>query len=436
MTIPACLPRQPHLTIFSITVLCACMTLAVQPARAQVLTTLHNFTGGADGAFPIGGLTLGPAGHLYGTSVSGGNLTGECLDLGGCGGVFRLTRSAGGWTLVPLFSFSPLFGAGATPYAPVTMAPDETLYGTTSMGGSPACSFGCGTVFHLTPPSSPCLTALCPWTETVIYDFQSVADGYMPFGPVTLDAAGNIYGTTTEGGANSAGSVFKLTRSGGGWTKTTLHDFVGAGDGARPQAGVIFDAAGNLYGTATEGGDLSCGSGIGCGTVYELSPSPSGWTETTLYTFEMNSVGISPRAGVIFDSAGNLYGAASGGAMGSGTVYELQPSNGGWTATVLQAFSGTGGPGASLTMDAAGNLYGTTAGSGDHFRGSVFKLTKNGSGWLFSTLHSFADDDGGGYNPADSVVLDASGNVYGTTTWGGTGNCPTHGCGVAFEITQ
>ena len=203
MTIPACLPRQPHLTIFSITVLCACMTLAVQPARAQVLTTLHNFTGGADGAFPIGGLTLGPAGHLYGTSVSGGNLTGECLDLGGCGGVFRLTRSAGGWTLVPLFSFSPLFGAGATPYAPVTMAPDETLYGTTSMGGSPACSFGCGTVFHLTPPSSPCLTALCPWTETVIYDFQSVADGYMPFGPVTLDAAGNIYGTTTEGGANS-----------------------------------------------------------------------------------------------------------------------------------------------------------------------------------------------------------------------------------------
>ena len=180
-------------------------------------------------------------------------------------------------------------------------------------------------VYSLSPPATGCKTALCPWTETILYQFTGGSDGSNPGGNLTFDRAGNLYGTTPYGGAFGQGTVFKLTPSNGGWTESVLHSFTGGSDGEQPNGGVILDEAGNLYGTTWEGGGSGCW-GPGCGTVFQLTPSGSGWKENILYSFQYGTDGGYPIGGLIFDPSGNLYGTTtSGGSGGGGTVFELSP---------------------------------------------------------------------------------------------------------------
>jgi uncharacterized repeat protein (TIGR03803 family) len=409
------------------------LTAAAMPAaQAQTLTVIHRFTGGADGAEPVAGVTVDAAGNFYGTASSGGTRQGACVGAG-CGTVFKETRRGSAWLLSPLYNFAG-GNDGVSPSAGVIIGPDGTLFGTTMMGGGGGCfGRGCGIVFNLRPPASVCKSALCPWTETVLYRFTGGNDGGNPgSGNLIFDHAGNIYGTTQRGGTSDAGTVYELSRSGGGWTETVLYSFQqNATDGAVPNAGVIFDQAGNLYGTTIGGGSY------GNGTVFELTPSGPGWTEKSIYSFQAESDGAGPYAGVIFDQSGNLYGATiSGGPENGGTVFELSPSGGqSWTFTLLYGFSaligGAPGPASSLIMDRSGNLYGTTEGWIDgNEPGSAFELTRSGTGWVETVLHSFTfGNDGGG--PECSLAFDASGNLYGTTFFGGGSDSS----GVIFEIT-
>ena len=412
---------------------------ANQSAQAQTFSVIHQFTGGQDGANPYAGLTMDAAGNLYGTAASGGNTGGGCAVDGGCGSVFKLAYKGSGRIFAPLYSFQG-GNDGSTPYARVIIGPDGALYGTTHQGGGSGCGgSGCGTVFRLRPPATACKTALCYWTETVLYQFTGGSDGGLPGnGDLVFDQAGNLYGTTTTGGVGSCnggtcGVVYELTPSSGSWTESVLYSFAGGSDGGSPFAGVIFDKAGYLYGTASAGGNLACNAPYGCGTLFQLTPSGSGWVENVLYTFQGGSDGASPFGGLIFDPSGNLYGTTpSGGSGGGGTVFILTPSNGNWTLGVVYSFTGSGnspGPSDNLIMDATGNLYGTTADEGAYGYGSVFKLTGSGGNWTNTSLHDFAGGSDGG-NPAGSVVLDASGNLYGTTFYGGA-----NGKGVVFEFT-
>jgi len=389
----------------------------LQSAPAQTYNVIYNFTRGTDGAFPEAGLTMDKAENLYGTSIQGGSSD--------RGSVFKLAHKGSGWVLSPLYSFTGRTDGNA-PIARVVFGPDGSLYGTTEFGGR-NCGEGCGVVFNLKASPSACKTALCPWTETVIYSFSGFTDGANPgYGDLTFDRAGNIYGTTYFGGNTAYGVVYELAPSNGSWTESAIYHFTGGSDGNNPYNGVIFDQAGSLYGTAF-------GGAFAHGTVFQLTPSGSGWSENTLYAFRDANDGGMPFGGLVFDTVGNLYGGTStGGSGGGGTVYELAPSGGGWTFNVIGSFAGTAylpGPHDSLTMDASGNLYGTTKQDGAHGQGSVFKLTPSGGGWTLADLYDFTGGKDGGL-PIGSVLIDSNGNLYGTASQGGA-----NGDGVIWEIT-
>jgi uncharacterized repeat protein (TIGR03803 family) len=403
-----------------------------QLAQAQTFQLLHTFTGGLDGASPQAGLTVDRAGNLYGTAYQGGILT--CNSPWGCGEIYRLKQVGSNWTFSPLYSFT--WGTdGKWPASRVVFGPDGALYGSTYEGGSDQCGgVGCGTVYKVQPPASFCQSVFCQWPETVLYSFNGNSDGYWPWngGDLLFDQSGNIYGTTpyTTSGSNVYGVVYKLTRSGSSYTESVLHAFSNT-DGSQPLAGVISDSAGNLYGTTVAGGVY------GYGTVFELTYNAGAWTETVLHSFTLGNDGGAPYAGLISDQAGNLYGATNqGGAQEGGVVFELVPGNGGWTFNVLYNFTtGACGPMASLTMDASGNLYGATLCGGANHAGSVFKLALANGVWTYTSLHDFNYTDGD--NPWGSVSLDSSGNLYGTTLYGGnySGLCQHDGCGVVWEVT-
>ncbi len=392
------------------------MAIAVQ---AQTFTVLHNFTNGADGGEPWAGLSMDRAGNFYGTASTGGN-TSACSypRPPGCGTVFKLSRKGSGWVFTTLYTFNG--PDGARPMARVIIGPDGTLYGTTSSGGTGPCSYGsapgCGTVFNLRPPATSCKSALCPWTETVLYSFQGFTDGMEPtFGDLVFDGAGNIYGATPYGGQGDNGTVYKLTPSNGGWTETVLYRFQGGLDGATSYAGVVFDRAGNLWGTTGFGGSYNDG------TVYQLTPYGGGWTESVIYNFLGGSDGANPYAGLIVDQSGNFYGATYGYNGTTPKVYELSPSNGGWTFSVLYSLGANQGIIGKLAMDAAGNLYGTNY----YDIPEVFRLTPSNGGWTLTGSWG-----GVGDNPAGNVILDSGGNLYTTAQDGGPS-----GAGVVFEIT-
>lgn len=424
--------RAAMLALAIVSVL-ALILIFTQPAQAQTFNVIYNFTGGPDGANPEAGVTIAGAGNLYGTAANGGNSGGSCAP-DGCGTVYELKRSGSGWVFNPLYIFSGKDGDG--PAARVIFGPDGILYGTTAQGGGCGGS-GCGTVFNLKPPPTVCKTALCPWTETVLHSFAGSPDGYQPgYGDLTFDQAGDLYGTTVYGGyvdldfcvhgfTLGCGTVFELSPSSGGWKETVIFYFRGYGpqDGNQPYAGVILDSDGNLYGTTA----YSDGYVNLTGTAYELTPSGSGWTKTRTYYFEEEGrAGIEPIGGLIFDRQGNLYGTTSE----SGTVFELLPASGGWTLNVLWTFSDFYGSFASLIMDASGNIYGTTTyGIGTEIYGNVFKLSPSNGGWTYTSLHDFTGGSDGGY-PYGSVTLGANGNIYGTAAGGGA-----YGYGVVFEIT-
>ncbi|MFZ0314853.1 MAG: choice-of-anchor tandem repeat GloVer-containing protein [Candidatus Korobacteraceae bacterium] len=401
------------------------LTLAAvttQAAQAQTYSVIYDFTGGANGAMPMAGLTYDGAGSFYGTANYGGNTGGNC-GTNGCGLVYRLTNTSSGWALTPLYSF--LGGNdGANPeIAYVVFGPDGSLYSTTYYGGGTCDGIGCGTAFKLRPSAADDLSGSSPWVETVLHRFTG-ADGAGPVGAVIFDHNGNMDGATSSGGLHNGGIIYQLNAS-RNWDLVVMYHPYGY-----PGSGLTMNHAGDLYGTTFNGGhDLF-------GSVYQLTPSGSGWIETDLYDFTNGSDGSFPQAGVILDGAGNLYGATSvGGTSRGGTVFELTNSNGSWVYNKLYSLTGPVGPRlvvgpiGNLVMDAAGNLYGTALADGAHGYGSVFKLTPSHGSWTYTSLHDFTNGSDGGY-PYSTLVLDPSGNLYGTASSGGT-----QGVGVVFEIT-
>jgi uncharacterized repeat protein (TIGR03803 family) len=270
-------------------------------------------------------------------------------------------------------------------------------------------------------------------------------DGIHPWGSLIFDAGGNLYGTTYQGGAFGGGAVYELSPlSGGGWKESVIYSFTGGADGFNPVAGLTFDQVGNLYGTTINGGTA------GFGNVFKLAPNSNGtWTESVLYSFcSMTNCtdGYLPAAGLIFDKAGNLYSTTvGGGAIGSGTVFELMPrQDGSWAESVLYSFAGSsdgGEPMAALTFDPTGNLYGTAEYGGNSGCmgglncGVVFMLTPDGNGhWKQKVLHEFSGGSDGA-NPLAGLSFDAAGNLYGTTAYGGDFACEGgNNCGVAFML--
>jgi uncharacterized repeat protein (TIGR03803 family) len=413
-------------SLFGLLMVGVLTVLGTPLSHAQTFSVIHSFAGGEDGYQPYAGVTVDQGGNLYGTTTE---FTGNPP---GPGTVFQMKNRNGAWILKTLSTFSLIGGGPFIPWGRPVIGPGGALYGTTFYGGQGFCTeLGCGSVYLLQPQQTVCAAFNCPWTVSSEYSFTG-PDGFEPaFVDPAFDSAGNLYGSTTEGGANGDGNVFKLTRSNGQWTATSLHDFNGS-DGKYPQSGVVPDAQGNVYGTAWMGGPN------GNGAVYRLTRSGSSYVEETLHSFQNGSDGQYPVGGLVFDQAGNLYGTTYlGGSNGGGTAFELSPSGGGWDFSVLYSFTGQGndlGPFDTLTLDAAGNLYGTTYSEGAFGDGTVFKLTRNNGSWTYTDLHDFTNGDDGG-NPTGGVALDAHGNLYGTTSGGGSpGHC-NGACGVVWEIT-
>lgn len=383
---------------------------------------LSDFAGSSGPKLPYAGLIFDKAGNLYGTTELGGT--------NDQGTVFELTPNSNGvWTQTVLYNFTGN-ADGGQPYGSVLFDSAGNLYGTTNFGGSTNCTQGCGTVFELTPGSSG-------WTETVLYSFTGGSDGREPSARLLFDSSNNLYGTTLLGGnvgsvcSAGCGTVFKLTPTSGGWTESVLYAFQGGADGASPYDGLTFDSAGDLYGTASAGGaDAS-------GVVFKLTPGSSGWSESVIHTFRGGGDGKYPYGDLMFDTSGNLYGTAyQGGGHGYGVVFELRPnSKGGWTDKVLHSFANTpaGNPVAGLVMDSAGNLYGTTilgetessCGGGC---GTLFELSLSAAARSYKVIHAFGQGTDG-YHPSGDLILDASGNIYGTTQAGGSS-----GSGTVFQI--
>jgi len=372
------------------------------------------------------------AGNLYGAAVEGG--------AHGQGAVFELTPPPVGttrWTETVLFSFN--YADGAYPNASLVLDGSGNLYGTTSGGGlGGGCTGGCGLVFELKPPRE----GKEHWTEKVLFSFNA-AIGSDP-GTLIADAAGNLYGTAAGGGPGSSGLVFELSPPAAGetdWSETAIQTFDG-NDGSDPRGAMISDGAGNLYGTTIAGGKSNdCDEG--CGVVFELSPPAEGntaWTETVLHSFD-GTDGAAPWGGVIFDSAGNLYGTTTvGGEAADGVVFKLSPPKPGrtrWTETVLFSFSGTNGAtsDASLLTDGAGNLFGTTYEGGANDKGVVFELAPPALGktaWTETVIWSFCSKFNcrDGANPYSNLIADGAGRLYGTTPLDGE-----KGGGAAFKLT-
>jgi uncharacterized repeat protein (TIGR03803 family) len=415
-------------TLASALIIAAAALVFAGAARARTYKIIHEFEVLQQ---PTGNLTMDANGNLYGVTTYGGSA--ECtFGPGGCGVIWKLAPNG---ILTILHKFT---GAdGANPFrAGVIFDAAGNLYGTTSQGGSGACTDGCGVVFKLVPKPDG------TWTESVLHTFTGGSDGANPYAGLIFDAAGNLYGTTQDGGDSTScpfvgcGIAFKLApKPDGTWTESVLYSFAGGADGGGSNGALIFDAAGNLYGTTVDGGADNSG------VVFKLTPNSDGtWTESVLHSFA-GADGIAPYDGPVLDATGNLYGTTwAGGAHGSGLVFKLAPSpHGTWTETVLHSFTGGAdgaNPAAGLTFDAAGNLYGTAWDGGATHActpygegpgcGVVFKLTPTSAGWSYTALRKFL---GVANNPEAPVIFDSKGNLYGTTRYG-TGNN-----GVVFKIT-
>lgn len=372
--------------------------------------TVYAFRGGSDGSKLWAGLMAGASGNLYGTTGEGG---GGACESNGCGTVFVLTPHGVENVLYAFQGGSD----GSAPQGGVVLDGAGNIYGTTGLGGSN----NDGTVFELSANG----------TKSVLYAFQGANDGNSPIGNLVMDGAGNLYGVTNLGGnspicgTDGCGTVFKVTPSG---EESVLHTFQAGSDGAEPLAGLVRDSNGNLYGTASDGGNAPSCENAGCGVVYEIAPDG---TETILYTFQgYPTDGEAPEGTLILDSSGNIYGTTeAGGSAGYGTVFKLAPNG---AETVLYSFkSGNDGglPSAGVIMDHALNLYGTTWTGGNVSKGrsgTVFEVTAKGQEKIL-----YAFDGHHGRHPQASLLLGAHGKLYGTTAEGGKGNN-----GVVFELKK
>jgi uncharacterized repeat protein (TIGR03803 family) len=412
--------------IAEMTVAAIAVALLLAPCAmaANTYKVVHRFNG-QDGAAPYSALILDASGNFYGTTSSGGTLGG--------GTVFKLTPIANGsWTESVLYNL-PGGPGGSFPYAGLTQDSVGNLYGAAALGGNTSCNNigGCGTIFKLTSNWDG------SWTPSVLHTFTGGDGDGPYGNLVFDTAGQNLYGTTVAGGSGAecpggCGVVFKLAlNSDGSWTESVLHSFTGGADGQLPRAGLVF-GAGNLYGTTVLGGGSAVCTG-GCGVVFKLAPNSGGsWTESVLHSFSWVD-GATPYDALVFDAAGNLYGTTGGGGTGgSGTVFKLAPKpDGSWREIVLHNFGSVQNvePVGGLIFDSVGNLYGTTwvGGVGD---GTVFKMIRNSrGGWTFTKLHLFEGNPA--MQPYDSLVSDTAGRLYGTTSACGS----AAGCsGTVFEI--
>ena len=279
--------------------------------------------------------------------------------------------------------------------------------------------------FRLRPKPSACNSAICSWSETVLYRFTGgTSDGAIPLAGLAFDRADNLYGTTFEGGNNTAacintnymcGAVFEMSPAGGGWTESLIYRLNGQSDGSNPSTAVTLDASGNVFGTTEYNGDVDHG------TVFELTYSGSAWNQSTLTDFA-DPYASYIRGDLSWDAAGNLYGTSEFGGNGGGTVYELSPAGGTWSYSQIYGLTGEveqAGPLGGVVRDSAGNLYGTAFSLGPGNVGLVFELSPGLGGWSYTVLHTFTDLDGDGGLPMGNLVLDAQGNLYGTASVGG-----------------
>lgn len=338
-----------------------------------VETVLHSFKGGYDGNFPSG-IVMDANGNIYGNVSEGSGV--------GPGRVFKLSpKTGGGWGYQVIYIFGTANNDGLYPMGSPVLDAEGNLYGVTYEGGptSSYCPSGCGTVYELSPASSGF------WSENILHDFAGApSDGAAPSASLTWDHAGNLFGVTAGGGSGSAGTVFELTSSAGTWTESVVHAFANyPTDGAGPKAAVAIDAEGNLYGTTYNGGSFTNSSCYGsCGAVYEISPvSGGGWTEKLLHSFNYNTEGGLPVAGVTIDAAGHLIGFTffSPNTL-SGMAYKLSGNSAGqWKITILYALGTSAGDGGNVVttpiLDAAGNIYAGTEVFGAYKGGNVFKLS-------------------------------------------------------------
>ncbi len=325
---------------------------------------IYSFSGGADGGTPLGSLIFDKNGNLYGTTQRGGNSTCDCGvifemqpsssgwtetvlsapgsngqaeypenltfdshgNLFGIGGavLFELTPSANGWN----YAVVAEAGVGGSSAGPFAIDNADNIYGATSAGGNDNCPSGpCGGVYQFAPGSGH------TWNYAWLYEFLGGSDGGQPQSGVTLNGQ-NLFGTKYFGGADNVGTVYELVAANGTWTENTLHTFTNSPDGASPRAQVAFDAAGNLYGTTAGGGSNLCFLSTNCGTVFELTPSQSGWTEKILHSFGVaGHDGFQPAGNLVLDGSGNIYGVTLYGGkydhglgnIGYGVVYEITP---------------------------------------------------------------------------------------------------------------
>jgi uncharacterized repeat protein (TIGR03803 family) len=403
------------------------------------VSVLHTFTGGNDGSYPDGNLVADAAGNLYGTTQIGGAF--------GAGTVFELSPTPDGqWRFYVLYTFTG--GAdGGNPLTSLVFDAAGNAYSTTSSGGAN----GFGTVFELTPRPGHGYAR----DEKVLYSFQGGSDGIAPAGGVIFDAQGNLYGSTTTGGtlhigcppAKGCGTIYELSPTGNGlWQETVLRRFSDAfGEGATPGSALIFDAAGNLYGTTYMGGNNLYCNGYGCGSVFELMPPSTGkhWRYKNLIDFNQTN-GALPWGGVILSPDGStIYGSTSyGGVNNKGTIFAFTLESGKWKFKSIYSFDGLNGlqPAGNLALDSAGNLYGATYEGGANDWGGIFQLVPGENGadeWTENLLYSFVvSGTRFGANPLGGVMLDAANNLYLTTNQGGNLKyCqPNSGCGVVIKL--
>ena len=441
----------------SLLVVFLAFAFAASPTSAERKEkVLYSFQGGTDGATPVGSVVFDKAGNLYGATQDGGSS--NCASIYQCGTVYQLAppaKKGDPWTETVLYVFQGNANRdGASPFGGLVMDGVGNLYGTTAYGGTGNCVLlgtlmGCGTVFELSPPTQKGGA----WTETVLYSFATAKQGYVPWGDLAFDSAGNLYGATEFGGGYGTtcngfyqycGAVFELSppkTNGGSWTEKVLHGFKGGTDGANPNGGLVLNQIGDIYGTTLAGGNQNCmySGSVGCGTVFRLkAPTKKGvaWSERELHVFTGGKDGGQPNGELILDAKGSLYGTAGGGnARGGGIAFRLTASNGGgWKETVLHWFSNSSlGPSqAGLTFDTIGNLYGTTTGGDTERSGTIFRLkppTLNEGVWTLGLLYGFAGSPDGRH-PAAKVILDNGGNIYSTTQYGGNSG----GYGTVFEV--